>query len=162
MGAGAVVLVIGGMMALRSLTEVGAVEVSRGMEKDFELSDANENDVRVQFLGGLGWQVSEEPLETEEVVIPLEFDEVYQRYNQLQTEQGFDLTPYAGQRAKRYTYAVYNYPGERDTVRANLIISDDELIAGDISSVRIDGFMQGLRMPPAGHGSSQEQSSKAS
>ncbi len=160
---GVLALVIGGIVAVRSVVDVQAVDVGLSSDKSLELSAADKNEVRVQFLDGLGWQVSAEPLEIEEVVIPLEFDATYDKYNKLQIEQGFDLSDYMGQRVKRYTYAVYNYPGEKDTVRANLLISDGKLIAGDVSSVKLDGFMQGLRMPAAGFdASSQSESLSAS
>ena len=100
---------------------------------------------RIAFLSQFGWRVDENPIDVKEVEIPASFDEVYERYNALQTEQGFDLTPYCGTRVKQWTYRVLNYPGfenEPDQIRANLLVYDGVVIGGDISSVALDGFMQ--------------------
>ena len=56
---------------------------------------------RVEYLSEYGWEVSPEPLSTEELLIPKEMDESYQEYLDLQMGQGFDLTQYAGRRVKR-------------------------------------------------------------
>ena len=50
------------------------------------------NDARVKFLEGFGWQVSTSPKESSQVRIPKEQSEVYSRYNQLQKSQGYDLS----------------------------------------------------------------------
>ena len=59
-------------------------------ESNLRLKNADDNQTRVDFLNRLGWQVGADAVEVAEVVIPLEFDEVYQNYNQIQQEQGFD------------------------------------------------------------------------
>ena len=105
------------------------------------------NEDRVAYLEALGWQVEQTPLEEQDVVIPETFDGVYRDYAQLQTEQGFDLERYAGMEATRYTYVVTNYPGARDRVVADLLICRNRVVAGDVQSVALDGFMQGLRYP---------------
>ena len=68
------------------------------------------NQDRVDFLRSFCWEVAEEPLATQEMVIPQEFDDSYAQYIDLQRQQGFDLERYAGKRAKRYTYEILNYP----------------------------------------------------
>lgn len=54
------------------------------------------NDGRVKFLTDLGWQVTTSPVETQQVRIPTEVTEVFERYNTLQISQGYDLNPLAG------------------------------------------------------------------
>ena len=103
-----------------------------------------DNAGRIAFLSGFGWQVEEEPHEILEIVIPYEFDAVYEQYNQLQLSQGYDLTRWKGMTAKRYTYRITNYPNTQDEVYANLIICREQIIAGDVSSLSIHGFMHGL------------------
>ena len=115
------------------------------------------NQKRVQFLESYGWKVDAEPLEVMEVTIPKTFDAVYKNYNALQKKQGFDLTKYAGKRVKRWTYNVTNYPGVSEGVRANLLIYNDAVIGGDVSTVALDGFMQGLSMKNAGDAVSSPQ-----
>jgi hypothetical protein len=102
------------------------------------------NEKRVQFLGSYGWKVDENPMEVVELTIPQTFSAVYKNYNALQKKQGFDLSRYAGKRVKRWTYKVTNYPGVTDEVHANLLIYNDVVIGGDISTVALDGFMQGF------------------
>ncbi len=100
---------------------------------------------RIAFLSQFGWQVEEEPVEIKEIQIPESFDEVYERYNALQREQGFDLTAYCGQKVKQWSYRVLNYPGngdDREQIHANLLVCDGMVIGGDVSSVALDGFMQ--------------------
>lgn len=103
-----------------------------------------DNAGRIAFLGGFGWQVDEEPSEILEIVIPDQFDSVYEQYNQLQKKQGYDLTRWRGKTARRYTYRILNYPNAQDEVFANLILCDGQVIGGDVSSVALNGFMHGL------------------
>ena len=105
------------------------------------------NDERVEFLQSLGWEVSAEPIDEQTVIIPREFTDVYEDYNNLQKSQGFDLSKFGGIEAIRYTYAVANYPGHPDRVVADIIIYRGQIIAGNIQSTALDGFMQSLEFP---------------
>ena len=102
------------------------------------------NDDRIAYLATFGWDVVSEPLSTREVTIPAEFDNVYQRYNELQKSQGFDLLGYSGKVVKRYTYGIANYPTGETSVVANIITYKNEIIAADICSTVKDGFMHGV------------------
>lgn len=102
---------------------------------------------RQEFIASLGWQVDPEPAEVVELVVPKEFDDVYTAYNDMQKDQGYDLTKHMGKRAKRYTYVVYNYPGYEGGVRLNLVVRGNRVIAGDVCSLEIDGFMHGFALP---------------
>ena len=99
---------------------------------------------RAEFLSQYGWQISTVPIEVCDLTIPQEFDKVYTQYNDLQLAQGFDLTEYRGKTVKRYTYRVLNYPHDITDVRANLLVYDQTVIAGDICTAALDGFMHGL------------------
>ena len=99
---------------------------------------------RLELIASWGWEVEPEPVEIIEVAIPQEFDSVYETYNELQKEQGFDLTRYRGKRCKRYGYVVTNYPDATGEVRLNLLVYQGKAIGGDVSSVELGGFMQGL------------------
>lgn len=105
------------------------------------------NDQRVNYLKALGWEVEKTALEEQKVVIPRQFSNVYKKYNDLQMAQGFDLTKYGGLEAMRYTYKVLNYPGATGNVVADIIVYRDEIIAGDVQSNALDGFMVGLEYP---------------
>ena len=105
------------------------------------------NDARVQYLTDYGWEVVNSPVQTQQVRIPSEITEVYQRYNALQMSQGFDLTQYAGKTVKRYTYQVSNYPGLQENIWASLLLYKKEVIGGEIYSNEGDGFIQALPYP---------------
>ena len=105
------------------------------------------NEDRIAYLEGLGWQVQTEPIETQTVVIPKTFDGVYETYNALQIQQGFDLSSYGGMEATRYTYQITNYPNSSDQVVADIVVYRNRIIAGDVQSTALDGFMHGLAFP---------------
>ncbi|HWQ50555.1 MAG TPA: DUF4830 domain-containing protein, partial [Terriglobales bacterium] len=105
------------------------------------------NEDRIAFIKSFGWEVGESAVEVMEVAIPKQFDEVYSAYSELQKSQGLDLQKYAGKRAKRWSYAVLNYPDQEAEVRVNLLISDNRLIACDLSSTELNGFMSGIAGP---------------
>jgi len=106
---------------------------------------AGENDAAADLLRSYGYDVSDKPIEQAEIRIPKPLDMVYQGYNEIQKRAGFDLEPYEGKKGMRYTYAVRNYPGGIDGVRANVVVIDGEIVGGDICTVRIDGFMHELK-----------------
>lgn len=99
---------------------------------------------RAEFLKSFGWEISEDPTEIAEVLIPTEFDKTYEQYNVLQKKQGFDLSKYMGKRVKMWTYTVTNYPGDVGGVHATLLICGGEIIGGDISSDEQNKFTHGF------------------
>ena len=101
------------------------------------------NEERVAFLQGFGWEVSNEPMETREVMIPESFSDVYIKYNDMQKQQDFDLKPYAGFICMQYKYQILNYPDERE-VFATLLVYDDQILGGDLACSEVDGFMHGF------------------
>lgn len=110
----------------------------------FLLADTHQN--RMKFISQFGWQVDEEPVQVKEIIIPTETDDVYSAYNELQRSQNFDLTEFAGERAKCWTYTVKNYEGyeNQECIHANILVYDGKVIGGDICSVELDGFMHGF------------------
>ena len=102
---------------------------------------------RQEFLKEMGWEVGAEFDECRQILIPEEFNDVYNSYNDLQKQQGFDLSAYKGKSCNIYTYKVSNYKDheEKDDVVCHLMICDNKLIGGDVCSVELDGFMQGLK-----------------
>lgn len=105
---------------------------------------------RLAFLSQFGWEVTEEPVEVVEVIIPPEFDDVYNEYNEIQKEQDLDLKLYCGKRVKRWTYEIKNYKDyEADCgcIRANLLVYEGRVIGGDVCSIELDGFMHGFQYP---------------
>ena len=102
---------------------------------------------RQEFISEMGWEVPDEFDECKATVIPEEWNDVYDNYNNLQKEQGFDLSKFKGKTVDIYTYKVKNYPNyeDSDCIKCTLIVYDGQLIGGDVCSVELDGFMQGLR-----------------
>lgn len=99
-----------------------------------EAAGIRSNEERIAYLNELGWQVSEAPTMTEELLIPKEFDESYDDYLAFQSKQGFDLTKYAGKRIKRYTYEVINYGDGQSGVQAALLIYKNRIIGGQLQA----------------------------
>lgn len=99
-----------------------------------EVSRIRDNDDRVDYLNDLGWQVEDEPVSTEELMIPETFDESYTEYLTLQSEQGFDLTRHCGKRITRYTYRVTNYSDSDEQVQAVLLLYRDRIIGGQLQA----------------------------
>lgn len=87
------------------------------------------NAERVEFLNRQGYIVKPDPVRREDVVVPSEFNEAYQSYVDMQTAQGLDLAQHKGDKATLFSYAVLNYPEYSENVFADLLISDDKLIA---------------------------------
>lgn len=105
---------------------------------------AMSNEERLAFLSSFGWTMEEEPADVREIVIPAEFSDVYTAYNAMQTAQGFDLKPYAGEKCTQYRYIITNYPDCTETVIATLLVLEDRVIGGDIAVETADGFMHGF------------------
>ena len=105
------------------------------------------NDDRVRFLNGFGWEVTTSPTESSQVRIPEKPSEVFDRYNDLQKSQGYDLSRYAGQTVMRYVYKVNNYPGATEPVYATVLISKNQVIGGDVTNTAAKGVIQGFKMP---------------
>jgi len=131
------------------LVNVDALRTWRGVETTAIVSPKGikTNEDRVAYLAEHGWQVKSEPISTQELIIPGEFDESYTDYLALQSEQGFDLTKCAGKRVKRYTYEITNYPTGESGVQANLLIYKNTVVGGEVLSAQLDGFLHGLTMP---------------
>ena len=102
---------------------------------------------RLAFFSQFGWELDPDSKTVKEVILPDEPDDVYRTYNELQTKQGFDLMPYFGKRVKCYSYAVLNHPTKDETVRGTILVYRNKVIAGDVASAALDGFMETLGDP---------------
>ena len=137
----AIAVVVALLVVLGSSAGQGAAESA---ESAAPAATVGSNEDRVAYLQSMGWEVADTPVESQEVRIPAELPEVLQRYNELQQSQGFDLNDYAGNTVKRYVYQVLNYPDTTDSYYATLLVYQDQVIGGDVSSASQDGLMQGL------------------
>lgn len=124
----------------------------RAVAASAEVKHVKTNDDRLAYLNGLGWQVSPQPIATEELLIPEQFDDSYQGYLQLQADQGFDLNQYRGKRVKRYTYQLTNYPTQAEPVQIALLVYKNRVVGGQIQSSS-GSFLHGLTLPAPDSGS---------
>ena len=104
------------------------------------------NDARVQFLESLGWEVAASPMESGQVRIPENMTEVFDRYNNLQKQQGYDLATYGGKNVMRYVYKVENFPDAQDPVYATVLVYKNQIIGGDITDTSPGGKVQALKV----------------
>lgn len=152
-------LLAGGVTALCCCLAAALILVlgGRAVTASAEVKRVRTNDDRVAYLNSLGWQVSPQPIATEELLIPKTFDQSYDSYLALQSDQGFDLTQYCGKRVKRYTYQLLNYPTGDEPVQAALLIYKNRVIGGQVQSAS-GSFLHGLTIPGASAPSGQEPS----
>ena len=114
-----ILIVLGAIAALL----IGIIALFGGKDTSAtSVSTVSDNDSRVTFLKDFGWEVTTSPLESGQVRIPTETTEVFDRYNQLQQAQGYDLMKYSGKKVMRYVYKVTNYPGATDPVFATVLV----------------------------------------
>ncbi len=136
------------VLSIVAIAIIAIVFASKSANDRSEVYKMTNEHQRQEFISQLGWEVSEEYDTCRIVIIPQEFDEVYTDYNDLQKAQGFDLEDFKGKTVEIYSYPVYNYPDEQE-VMMNLMVCDGRLIGGDICSVKLGGFMQGLKKAEA-------------
>ena len=103
----------------------------------------NEADV-AEFLAQFGWTVEAAPSEVKKVTIPSEFDKIFSAYNEIQKEQGLNLSKFKNKEVTRYTFTVTNYEGYEGTVWANVLVYRNRVIGGDICSADVTGFVHGF------------------
>ncbi|MBP1736698.1 MAG: hypothetical protein H6Q60_579 [Oscillospiraceae bacterium] len=138
----AAVVLCGAALIAGSLLLGGDVSASAADGKDVKT-----NDDRIAYLQSYGWTVNEQPLASEELLIPEQFDDSYTTYLKLQSDQGFDLSQYCGKKVMRYTYEITNYPTGETGVQISLLIYKNNVIGGEVLSATQNGFVHGLAMP---------------
>ena len=120
------------------------------------------NDARVKFLKDFGWEIENSPVESSQVRIPEQVTEVFDRYNQLQKSQGYDLSKLAGKNAMRYVYKVSNYPGATDPVYATVLVYKQQIVGGDVTDTSVKGKVQGFKMPKSANPATPSESTPVS
>ncbi len=124
------------LFALVILLIAVGVRLSAAANKNINGVD---NPSRISFISNLGLNV-EDTYDEKEITIPMEFSDVYKRYNSVQIEAGFNLEKYKGKKATVYSYR------EKDTDRIiDLIVCNGEIIGGDISETSLNGNMKPLK-----------------
>lgn len=95
------------------------------------------------FLAQFGIQISKSSEQATKVIIPSEFNKVYENYNALQQLQGLNLEDYRGKIATKYTYQVTNSTADTE-VSCNIIVCENTVIAGDLCTAGLNGIMTAL------------------
>lgn len=143
--AGVLCLALAVLFTLAVMADAGELAVrSEDAVETAGYAKVKTDEARLQLLSELGWQTTGEVVEEESFTLPDTFDRVLLGYNEIQKDQGLDLTRYRKKKVTRYTYEVTNYPHYEGRVYANLIVWRGRVIAGDISSADPMGFVQGL------------------
>ena len=106
----------------------------------FFISKASDEALCFNYLKALGYSPEDAPSETADVKIPEGFGKVYENYNLLQKEAGFDLTPFRGCTVKRYTFRLTDSP----LPLANILVYENKICGGDILDPSSDGKIQPL------------------
>ena len=98
----------------------------------------------VRYLADLGYQLDATSCESKKVQIPKDFDAVYETYNQIQKDCGFDLSKFAGKKVDLTTYKVSNWP-TNEVVLVDVLAYKNKVIGGAVYTAAVDGFMYGLQ-----------------
>ena len=136
----AALVIIGVILLLGARGHGAPVGASSGRQS----ASVKTEKARVAYLSDCGWNVEAPALKEETVLIPKQFNSVFEAYNDLQKQQGFDLSRYAGKEVKLYTYKIIG-SNLGENVVAMLYISNGSVVGGDVHSTALDGFMCGLR-----------------
>lgn len=106
--------------------------------------NAATDEQRQQYLSSFGWKVDPQ-FETKELVVPETWNDVYIDYNDIQKNQGFDLTDYKGKKVTLYTYKITNSKDDTDNIVADMLVCDGILIGGDVCNTSADtGYLVGF------------------
>lgn len=97
------------------------------------VSDKEETE---KFFAQFGLAVDFTNCTEKEIIIPNEFDSLYEEYNNLQKSQGLDLSKYKGRTAQQRIYPIITESGQE--FYAVLIVINDKVVGGHINAGGID------------------------
>lgn len=124
------------------------LEVIASGEKNVKFDGIKTDEDLQNFINSLGIEVKTPAYNSVDIELPRVFDAVYKKYNDIQKQQGFDLSKYKGKTLHRYTFEVTNYPIPESTPETNgkiyltLFKYKDKIVGGDISSRDFGGFVK--------------------
>ena len=136
-------IVLAGLL-LAAIILLLATAKGQAAEETAGVKGLKTNDDRVAFLTSLGWDVVPDPVDEQEVLIPAEWDSVLDEYNAMQQMQGLGLEKVKNKQVTRYVYLVRNHPSGTEHVYICLLVYKNKLVAADIQSHALDGFMEPL------------------
>ena len=136
-------LLLGGILLLLVFT-------ARSVFNKEVTPDLNTTEGRAAYLKSLGWEIDRDSESFRSVVVPQKLEGIMSQYNKIQLKQGYDLNKHLGESCRQYCYDVTNYPGGQGKVIVSLYLQDGKIIAGDVHSTAVNGFMHGLSRSEAG------------
>ena len=99
---------------------------------------------RLNYLKRAGYTVLCDTPTTKIVTIPEIFSRLYNDYNSLQLSVGHDLSLYKGCVVTIYSYIVKSPNGYKGEACANMIVYNNRVIGGDVSSLVYDEYTMPL------------------
>ena len=104
--------------------------------------DKNTNLKIIKYIESIGWKVEQNPNDISYYKIPVEFDEVFNTYNNIQQKAGFDLSKYKGKNVVSYSYKIINHRySNTNSVYVTILLYKGEIIGGEISLNQNPGFI---------------------
>jgi hypothetical protein len=108
------------------------------------LSAKNEKEI-IRCITQYGWETDGVLRDTAKYKIPDPLSDVFEEYNKIQIRSGFDLNEYRGKTVTRYTYKILNHKNSgKNEVFCNILVYEGKMIAADIMTTAINGFMHGI------------------
>ncbi|MGN1202194.1 MAG: DUF4830 domain-containing protein [Eubacterium sp.] len=139
--------IFGIILAVTGVVVIVLTFVSNHLEKSQSVSaviSASTDEERRNYLATFGWETEKE-FEEKELTIPESWNQVYTDYNEVQMNQGFDLSDYKGKRVTLYTYTINNFKNYKQGIVADMLVCDGVLIGGDICNTSAEnGFLVGF------------------
>ena len=99
---------------------------------------------RISYIESFGWDAGITRVDVKEIRIPVDFDEVYEEYNAIQRQQGFDLRRYRAHSVRQYTYEISRTDDDPVPMLAHLLVENGVIIGADITSAQAGGFTGSL------------------
>ncbi len=149
--AGMLVLSVAALAAILSFIPVrsssaNTLETVAVQGRDIKFDGIKTDEDLQNFITSLGIQVKTPAYNSTEVDLPRVFDAVYSKYNDIQKQQGFDLSKYRGKSLHRYTFEITNFPSpdpaQSGKVYLTLFVHKNKVVGGDISSRDFGGFVR--------------------
>lgn len=128
------------LITLFFITVICLLTAFRFVSIKAEFIDGSTHQKRILFINSLNVSVDEKDITEKKTVIPAAFGDVYNRYNDLQQQAGFNLKSFKGKSVSIYTYKITGNQKE-----LHLIVCDGKIIGGDIADVNVNGEMYPLK-----------------
>lgn len=140
-------MIFGIVLVVTGVAVIALTFLSNHLEKSQSVSaviSASTDEERRNYLATFGWETDKE-FEEKELTIPESWNQVYSDYNEVQMNQGFDLSDYKGKKVTLYTYTINNYKNQKQGIVADMLVCDGILIGGDICNTSAEnGFLVGF------------------